>query len=65
MGSSLGMTIPAFFAKYNQIRKGSELKTLYSQDGFMIICSEGNSEETIQRLREVMKELVDKERDKE
>jgi len=64
MGSSLGMTIPAFFAKYNQIGKGSELKTLYDNGDFMIICSESNKEETIQKLRRLMEELKQRENGK-
>ena len=36
-GNSLALTLPAMFAKVNEIEKGSRLKILYELNGVMLV----------------------------
>lgn len=55
-GSSLAMTLPAFFVKANEIEKGSVLKVLYGLEGTLVLfnCDEPRV------LRDCLKEIIQK-----
>ena len=53
-GSSLAMTLPAFFVKANEIEKGSVLKVLYGFKGVLVLfnCDEPKT------LRDCLNEII-------
>ena len=66
-GTSLAMTLPAFFVKANEIKKGSVLKVLYDLDGTLIVSLIENPESVkksitsiIEKLEEITKNSITK-----
>lgn len=55
-GSSLAMTLPAFFARANEIEKGSRVNVLYGLDGVLVVF---NCEDP-ERLRGFIVEILDR-----
>lgn len=44
-GSSLALTIPAMYARINEIRKGNKIRIFYDLDGTMIMANCRNEKE--------------------
>jgi antitoxin component of MazEF toxin-antitoxin module len=57
LGSSLAMTLPAFFVKANEIQKGNIMKVMYGLKGFLIVCNDDESEDIKETLKMVMEQL--------
>ena len=52
-GSSLAMTLPALFAKVNEIKQGSVLNVYYGLDGVLVLSSnedEGSMKEIVEKI---------------
>ena len=56
-GSSLSITLPAFFVKANEIRKGSLLKVVYNLDGVLIVFCGDDSEVMLEHLKAIQKKI--------
>ena len=59
-GSSLSITLPAFFVKVNEVEKGSLLKVFYNLDGVMIVSCGDDSEATLEHLTSIQSMLDEK-----
>jgi len=59
-GSSLSITLPAFFVKVNEVKKGSLLKVFYNLDGVMIVSCGDDSEATLEHLTSIQNMLDEK-----
>lgn len=57
LGSSLAMTLPAFFVKANEIEKGNEVKVLYGLKGFLVVCTDDNPEDINKKLAELVENI--------
>lgn len=57
LGSSLAMTLPAFFVKMNEVEKGCEVKVIHGLKGFLVVCTENNSDQMNKKLTEIIKKL--------
>ncbi len=55
-GSSLAMTLPAMFAKANEIKKGSVIKVHYDLNG-VLIMSKNDAVKTRECVIEIMKKM--------
>ena len=55
-GSSLAMTLPAFFVKANEIEKGSLVNVLYGLDGVLVLF---NCEDP-EKLRGCILDILDR-----
>ena len=62
-GTSLAMTLPAFFVKANEVEKGSVVKVLYDLDGTLVVSLVENPESVkksiiniIEKLEEMIKD---------
>jgi len=55
-GSSLAMTLPAFFVKANEIEKGSRVNVLYGLDGVLVLF---NCEDP-EKLRGCILDILDR-----
>jgi len=60
MGSSLAMTLPALFAKANEIEKGSVIKVFYNLEGVLIASCGGDSEAMLESLTSIIDNLNEK-----
>ena len=56
-GTSLAMTLPAFFVKANEIKKGSVLKVLYDLDGTLIVSLIENPESVKKSITSIIEKL--------
>ena len=56
-GSSLSITLPAFFVKANEIRKGSLLKVIYNLDGVLIVFYGDDSEAMLEHLKAIQNKI--------
>jgi len=59
-GSSLAMTLPAFFVKANEVEKGSIMKVLYGLDRVLVVSTEGDPEIIMKCLITIMDKLEDR-----
>ena len=59
-GSSLSITLPAFFVKANEVEKGSLLKVFYNLDGVMIVSCGDDSEAMLKHLTSIQSMLNEK-----
>ena len=59
-GSSLAMTLPAFFVKANEIEKGSLVNVLYGLDGVLVLF---NCEDP-EKLRGCILDILDRLKEK-
>ena len=59
MGSSLAITLPAFFAKVNDIKKGSKVEVLYGLKGVIIITKLKNKKEIKKHLLNIIDNIKD------
>ena len=55
-GSSLAMTLPAMFAKANEIEKGSVIKVHYDLNG-VLVMSNNDAVKTRECVIEIMKKM--------
>lgn len=62
-GSSLAMTLPAFFVKANEIEKGSVIKVHYGMDGVLVISKCEEPEVTMRCLTEMLDAMGEKVRE--
>ena len=58
-GSSLALTLPATYARANEIEKGAVLQVLYGFDGVLVISNNGD-EEIVDALRSMLDKLEKK-----
>ena len=56
-GSSLSITLPAFFVKANEVMKGSLLKVVYNLDGVLIVFCGDDSEVMLEHLKAIQKKI--------
>ena len=56
-GSSLSITLPAFFVKANEVSKGSLLKVVYNLDGVLIVFCGDDSEVMLEHLKAIQKKI--------
>ena len=56
-GSSLALTIPAMYAKINDIEKGKRLNLFYDLNGVLVLANCKNEEELIARLNTFLESL--------
>ena len=56
-GSSLSITLPAFFVKVNEVEKGSLLKVFYNLDGVMIVSCGDDAEAILEHLTSIQNML--------
>ena len=61
-GSSLAMTLPAFFAKANEIEKGSRVNVLYGLDGVLVMFNCEDPEKLRACILEILDRLEEKDR---
>jgi len=59
-GSSLALTLPAFFVKANEVEKGSIMKVFYGLDGVLIASSLKDAEDIKSCLLTIMDKLEEK-----
>jgi hypothetical protein len=59
-GSSLALTIPAMYAKINDIQKGERLSLFYDLEGILVLADCTNEEELKECLIGFIKSLEDK-----
>ena len=59
-GSSLAMTLPAFFVKANEIEKGSVMKVIYNLNGVLIVSSEVDVDIIRKNLISIMDKLEER-----
>jgi len=59
-GSSLALTLPAFFVKANEVEKGSIMKVLYGLDRVLVVSTEGDPEVIMKCLITIMDKLEDR-----
>ena len=62
-GSSLAMTLPAFFVKANEIEKGSVISVHYGLDGVLVISLRKDPEVTVRCLTKILDALEEKVRE--
>ena len=60
MGSSLAITLPAFFVKVNEIEKGKEIKVYYNLNDVLIACCDETPESLIENLKTIITRLEEK-----
>ena len=60
MGSSLAITLPAFFVKANEIEKGKEIKVFYNLDDVLVAYCDEAPESLIERLKTIITRLEEK-----
>ena len=56
-GSSLSITLPAFFVKANEVKKGSLLKVVYNLDGVLIVSCGDDFEAMLKHLMAIRNKL--------
>ncbi|MFX0210915.1 MAG: hypothetical protein ACFFDT_33355 [Candidatus Hodarchaeota archaeon] len=56
-GSSLAMTLPAFFVKVNEIEKGCEVNAIYDLNGVLIISRFADYEVIKKSLNNIIENL--------
>ena len=56
-GSSLAMTLPAFFAKANEIEKGSVLNVLYCLEGVLVLSHNNDHKMIKKSLRKIIRDI--------
>ena len=56
-GSSLAMTLPAFFVKANEVKKGSVVNVFFSLDGVLVASWVDEPEVLMERLRKILEKL--------
>jgi len=61
-GSSLAMTLPAFFTKVNEIEKGSRVNVLYGLDGVLVLFNCEDPEKLRACILEILDRLEEKDR---
>jgi len=59
-GSSLAMTLPAFFVKANEIEKGSRVNVLYGFDGVLVMHNCEDPETLRACLMDILERLDEK-----
>jgi len=59
-GSSLSITLPAFFVKANEVEKGSLLKVFYNLDGVLIVSCGDDAEAVLENLMSIQSMLDEK-----
>ena len=59
-GTSLALTLPAFFVKVNEVEKGSVVKVYYGLDGVLIVSRVDEPETLRKRLMSIMDNLDEK-----
>jgi antitoxin component of MazEF toxin-antitoxin module len=59
MGSSLAITLPAFFVKVNDIQKGSKVEAIYGLKGVIIITKLKNKKEIKNYLLKIIENMED------
>jgi len=62
-GSSLAMTLPAFFVKANEVEKGSVMSVHYGLDGVLVISLRKDPEVTVRCLTKILDALEEKVRE--
>ena len=60
MGSSLAITLPAFFAKVNDLKQGSNVEVLYGLKGVIIVTKLKNKKEIKKYLLKIIDNIEDK-----
>ena len=56
-GTSLAMTLPAFFVKANEVEKGSVVKVLYDLDGTLVVSLVENPESVKKSIINIIEKL--------
>jgi antitoxin component of MazEF toxin-antitoxin module len=64
-GSSLAMTLPAFFVKANEIEKGSVMSVHYGLDGVLVLSMRKDPEVTVRCLTKILDALEEKVREQD
>ena len=64
-GSSLAMTLPAFFVKANEVEKGSVMSVHYGLDGVLVISLRKDPEVTVRCLTKILDALEEKVREQD
>ena len=59
-GSSLAMTLPAFFVNANEVEKGSVINVHYGLEGVLVISRSKDPEVTLKCLKKILDALEDK-----
>lgn len=59
-GSSLALTLPAFFVKANEVEKGSIMKVIYNLDGVLVVSSEVDVDIIKKNLSTIMDKLEER-----
>ena len=59
-GSSLALTLPAFFVKVNEIEKGSVVSVHYGLEGVLVLSQSKDPEATIKCLTKILDALEEK-----
>jgi len=62
-GSSLAMTLPAFFVKANEIEKGSVVSVHYGLEGVLVLSQSKDPEATMKCLTKILDALEKKVKD--
>ena len=59
-GSSLALTLPAFFVKANEIEKGSVVSVHYGLEGVLVLSQSKDPEATLKCLSKILDALEEK-----
>ena len=59
-GTSLALTLPAFFVKVNEVEKGSVVKVYYGLEGVLVVSRVDEPETLRKRLMSIMDNLDEK-----
>jgi len=60
LGSSLALTLPAFFVKANEVEKGSEAKVFFGLEGVLVVSWIEDPEALRKNLMAIMDKLEEK-----
>jgi antitoxin component of MazEF toxin-antitoxin module len=57
LGSSMAITLPAFFVKANEIKKGNVVEVLHGLEGILVVCTNSNPEYINEKLIEIIETI--------